>query len=495
MISRRTLLNLLAKGGAGVALAPYALRAGATMSTRAVVNDVHSKLNPTLVHDIVPVDSLAAVQSAIQRARAEQLPVSIAGGRHAMGGQQFGAGTLHIDTRKMNRVLHLDAERGMVEAEAGIQWPELIGRLGEIQAGSGRGWGIIQKQTGADRLCLGGALGANIHGRGLTLRPIIGDVESFELVDAGGEARICSRSENPELFRLAIGGYGLVGVITKIRLRLMPRTKIERVVALVDIDELMQQFEQRIAAGYLYGDCQFSIDPRSPDYLRRGVFSCYRPVDASTPVPSSQKSLSADDWRRLYLLSHKDPARIFDVYSSYYLSTSGQIYWSDTHQLSTYIDDYHQLVDQQMGVAFPGTEMITEVYVSRSNLGALMSTLAEDFRRHGVQVIYGTIRLIEKDTESFLAWAKRDYVCVVMNLHVDHTPQGISKSAEDFRRIIDRAIELDGSYFLTYHRWATRRQTETCYPQMASFLEFKRRYDPDDMFQSDWYRHHQRLLS
>ncbi|MDX1529089.1 MAG: hypothetical protein R3337_10720, partial [Gammaproteobacteria bacterium] len=86
MISRRTLLNLLAKGGAGVALAPYALRAGATMSTRAVVNDIHSKLNPTLVHDIVPVDSLAAVQSAIRRARAEQLPVSIAGGRHAMGG-------------------------------------------------------------------------------------------------------------------------------------------------------------------------------------------------------------------------------------------------------------------------------------------------------------------------------------------------------------------------------------------------------------------------
>ncbi len=495
MISRRSLLNLLTKGGAGLALAPYALPGHATMSTRAVVNDVHSKLNPTLVHDIVPVDSTATVKSVIGRARAEKRAVSIAGGRHAMGGQQFGTGSLNIDTRKMNRVLHLDSDRGVVEVEAGVQWPELIGRLGEMQADSQRGWSIVQKQTGADRLCLGGALGANIHGRGLKLKPIIDDVESFVLVDANGEAKVCSRSENPELFRLAIGGYGLFGVITRIKLRLMPRTKLERVVELVSIDELMQRFEDRIGDGYLYGDCQFSIDPKSPDYLRKGVFSCYRPVDDSTPVPSSQKVLGADDWRKLYLLSHNDPARIFDVYSSYYLSTSGQIYWSDNHQLSTYIDDYHQLVDQQMGAVFPGTEMITEVYVSRSDLDALMSSLAGDFRRHDVQVIYGTIRLIEKDTESFLAWAKRDYVCVVLNLHVDHNPQGIAKSAEDFRRIIDRAIELNGSYFLTYHRWASRRQAETCYPQMARFLELKRRHDPDEIFQSDWYRHYRRLFS
>ena len=54
-------------------------------------------------------------------------------------------------------------------------------------AGTGdQHWGITQKQTGADRLTLGGALGANIHGRGLTLRPIIGEVESFTFMDADG---------------------------------------------------------------------------------------------------------------------------------------------------------------------------------------------------------------------------------------------------------------------------------------------------------------------
>ena len=77
----------------------------------------------------------------------------------------------------MQKVVGLDRAKGIVEVEAGIQWPQLIQGLIDMQAGDAKPWGIVQKQTGADRLTLGGALGANIHGRGLTLRPIVEQVE------------------------------------------------------------------------------------------------------------------------------------------------------------------------------------------------------------------------------------------------------------------------------------------------------------------------------
>ena len=64
----------------------------------------------------------------------------------------------------------------------------------------------------------------------MTRKPIIADVESFTLLDADGRELNCSRSENSELFRLAIGGYGLFGVITSLRLRLVRRQKVERIV-------------------------------------------------------------------------------------------------------------------------------------------------------------------------------------------------------------------------------------------------------------------------
>jgi hypothetical protein len=56
--------------------------------------------------------------------------------------------------------------------------------------------------------------------------------------------------------------------------------------------------------------------------------------------------------------------------------------------------------------------------------------------------------------------------------------------------LIDHAIVRGGSYFLTYHRWATAEQVEACYPQFRKFLARKLAHDPEERFQSDWYRHY-----
>ena len=112
-----------------------------------------------------------------------------------------------------------------------------------------------------------------------------------------------------------------------------------------------------------------------------------------------------------------------------------------------------------------------------------------------MDVIFGTLRLIEKDQECFLAWAKEPYVSIIFNLHTVHSKRGLEKAAADFRRLIDRGIQFGGSYFLTYHRWATRTQVETCYPQFPEFLRLKKKYDPEERFQSDWYRHYKKMFA
>jgi FAD/FMN-containing dehydrogenase len=374
-------------------------------------------------------------------------------------------------------------------------WPELCAYLLKAQEGRPRQWGIAQKQTGADRLTIGGALAANVHGRGLKMKPFIADVESFVLIDSRGEARTCSRTENAELFRMAIGGYGLFGPIATIKLRLVPRQKIQRVVEVRAIDDLPKAFEQRIADGYVFGDFQFSVDERSEDFLRKGVFSCYRPVDPATPVPNVQRELVDEDWHALLLLAHNNKAMAFEQYSKYYLSTSGQMYWSDTHQMSTYLADYHVRLDEHLGAKDRATEMITEIYVPRPDLPAFMGEVATVFRGNGVPIVYGTVRLIEQDDESFLAWAKQPYACIIFNLHTVHTREGIDRAGQAFRDLIDMGMKRGGRYYLTYHRHARRDQVEACYPQLPEFLRLKRQHDPQERFQSDWYRHYKDMFA
>jgi len=453
-----------------------------------VVRDIHSQLAQSTVREIVPVDSLDSISAAVAAARERALPVCISGGRHAMGGQQFCEGGILLDTRPLDRVLRFDAAAGTIDVEAGIQWPALLEYLEREQAGRTPAWGIAQKQSGADRLSIGGAVAANAHGRGLAMKPIVGDIEELTLVDASGELRRCSRKENADLFRLAVGGYGLFGVVYSVTLRLARLRKLERVVEVRTLDGIEDAFESRIADGFLYGDFQFAIDPASPGFVRKGVFSCYRPTDDATPIPEEQRRLTTDDWRRLLYLAHVDKAQAFEQYAAHYLKTSGQVYLSDAHQLAAYIDGYHEWLDGLMGATHPATEMIGELYVPRARLTDFMTEAADDFRRTGVDVIYGTVRLIERDDETFLPWAKDRYACVIFNIHTSHTPEGIEHTAGAFRRLIDMAAARGGSYFLTYHNWARHDQIEACYPQMREFLALKRLHDPGETFQSDWYR-------
>jgi FAD/FMN-containing dehydrogenase len=283
--------------------------------------------------------------------------------------------------------------------------------------------------------------------------------------------------------------------IATVRLRLTPRRKLERVVELMELKELIPSFERRIADGFLYGDFQYSTDTHSRGFLRKGVFSCYRPVDAETPIPKQQKELSARDLKELIHLAHTAKGEAFRRYADHYLATSGQMYWSDTHQLSTYLDDYHRALDRKLDARHRATEIITEIYVPREDLPDFMDEVRTDFRNNDVNVIYGTIRLTERDDESFLAWAKQPFACIIFNLHTVHTREGLEHSAAAFRRLIDMAIPRGGSYYLTYHKCATRDQVLACYPQFPEFLRLKRRYDPQERFQSDWYRHYRRMFA
>jgi FAD/FMN-containing dehydrogenase len=203
-----------------------------------------------------------------------------------------------------------------------------------------------------------------------------------------------------------------------------------------------------------------SNSARAPGFLRTGVLSCYRPVDPATPVPASQRQVSERQWRDLVYLAHSDKARAFQLYADFYHASSGQIYWSDTHQLAAYLDNYHCGLDSRLG--HRGTETITEINVPRGVLADFLAEAREDLRRGGESVIYGTIRLVEADSESFLAWAKQSYACVIFNLHVEHTPAGVARAA-------------------------------AAYPQFAEFLRLKLAYDPAGRFQSDWYCHYRSL--
>jgi hypothetical protein len=217
-------------------------------------------------------------------------------------------------------------------------------------------------------------------------------------------------------------------------------------------------------------------------FLRRGVFACYKPSDAGDPGPDSTSDLSPDAWVQLIRLAHTDKRRAFQLYAQHYLATSGNHYWSDTHQLSTYLPNYADILAQGAEAAPGGTVketlVIGEHYVRPDRLLDFMQRARDIFRHVGSEVIYGTIRAIRRDTVSFMPWARDDFACVIFNVRTRHDEPGLARTGATFRALIDACAALGGSFFLTYHRHASLAQVEACHPRFGEFCRLKRRYDP-----------------
>ena len=459
------------------------------------LNDVQSRLNGTEVRRVARPRTPDEVRHEIQRAADDDLTICPAGSLHSMGGQQFAASGVSLNSSGLKGIGPLDPESCTVWAQSGVTWPELVRWLHENQSGVSETLSIIQKQTGADEMTLGGALSSNIHGRVLGRRPIVADIESFHLITPKGERLLCSRESNPELFALAIGGYSLFGFVDSIKLRLEPRTQMVRQVAEVRTEDVIPILEERRREGSTYGDFQYMTDESSKDFMARGIMSTYSPIDSQESIPQDQVGLTLEDWMRLYVLAHTDKARAYDEYAAHYLQTDGQIYWSDDHQFSPYLPEAGEMLASRLGLETFASLMISELYVPRSRFPDFMREARQALLDTEANVVYGTVRLIESEDETFLRWAREDYACVIFNLLVEHSAEGIERAKKQFRALIDCALDQGGCYYLTYHRWARKDQVERAYPQFRSFLELKEKYDPGRIFTSEWHRHYVEMFA
>jgi FAD/FMN-containing dehydrogenase len=122
---------------------------------------------------------------------------------------------VHADMRAMNRIIDLDLEQGIVTAEPGVMLGDLIAQL------RGTGW-FPPVVPGTQFITLGGALANDIHGKNHHGAGTFGcHVSSFRLLRSDGKTFDCSPAAHSDLYAATIGGLGLTGIVTQLRLKLM----------------------------------------------------------------------------------------------------------------------------------------------------------------------------------------------------------------------------------------------------------------------------------
>ncbi|GAA3978899.1 FAD-binding oxidoreductase [Allohahella marinimesophila] len=124
------------------------------------------------------------------------------------------AGTL-IDARGLDRFVALDTDTGVLTAEAGLTFQNILQHIVP------RGW-FLPVTPGTQFLTLGGAIANDVHGKNHHVAGTIGrHIKQFELLRSDGSRLVCSATQNAELFAATIGGLGLTGLILSAEIQLI----------------------------------------------------------------------------------------------------------------------------------------------------------------------------------------------------------------------------------------------------------------------------------
>ena len=277
---------------------------------------------------------------------------------------------VRLDGSDMNRVLQLDAKRKLVEVQAAMPWAEIASYLASSKIAIGAfarmtgtvGETVAQAAAGPDGL------------------PVTAHVAALTLFTPDGELRRANRNAHPELFRLAMGGQGVIGVFYSVTL---------------SIDSLL------VSAAAETAPVELHIDEAGAAQSPASAIECLLPPET----------------------------------------------------LDAFLKD--------------------------------VRLLAEDRRiaLHGI-----TVRRYQPETETALRWATREWAGVEIRFGVKATLGASVAAAEVRRALLAAALGHGGSFPIRDLRDATRRQLETCYPMVGTFLADKRRGDPAERLQNAWFR-------
>ena len=448
-----------------------------------MMDDV-GRLYPTQVAEVVHAREVSDLQRVIQRAAAKKLKVSISGKRHSQGGHVFYEDAVVLDMTRFNKILRLDRERKIITVQSGATWEDV--------QNYGNEHGLAVKvQQASNIFTVGGSLSVNAHGRDPNFGPVIESVESFRMLLADGSIVQASRTENRELFSLAIGGYGLFGVILDVDLSLTDNEVYEKKTVELDYADYLDFFKKEIHGNPNVGLHYAWPSIASEGFLKTMLVSTYYKTDQRPEGIFALKTESYIPITRFFLSLSRQGKWGKD------LRWSLQRQFADRPGSNKIICRNNAMRPEVLFLEYDSpkdTDILQEYFVPVDRFASYMVALRNVFQAHNVNVLSATIRYVSRNTDAVLSYARQDSFSIVLYINQELSEQGRKTALEWTRKLVDVTLEHGGAYYLPYQLYPTREQLLRAYPKFDEFLDSKRVYDPDEMFVSLFYKHYQNPL-
>lgn len=422
---------------------------------------------PVYRHIIVRDDPgealIAALRAELKDAAASGRAVNIGAARHSMGGQAIprDGQAITLDSR----FLQPDTAAGSYLVQAGVRWRDVITALDPL------GFSPKVMQSNHD-FGLASTFSVNAHGWPVPFGPMGSTVRAVQMLLPDGSHIKASRRDHPDLFNAAMGGYGLIGLITELEVEMVPNQRLAPHFTELPATDFAPAFLTAIADPAIpmaYG--RLNVDRAR--FFQDALLVTYSPTpDQSGLPPAAGSGFVSQISRQIFRAQlGNEPVKTW----RWRVETDiGPAIAGEATRNSLLNEPVITLDDRDPR----RTDILHEYFVPPEAFPAFLQACAEVIPNSYQELLNVTLRYVAADPLSLLAYAPAARIAAVMLFSQEMTGRGEADMARMTRELIERVLAIGGTYYLPYRLHATQDQLIRAYPRLVEFIAAKRTVDP-----------------
>ncbi|MGV0924093.1 FAD-binding oxidoreductase [Empedobacter tilapiae] len=442
--------------------------------------DDASQLNLTKIDTLIQVpenkkEIEVQLRQILKYAKENNLKISIAGAQHSMGGHTIYPNGIVLNMLPYKQ-MELDSINNILTIGSGALWEDALKFLDK----NGKSVKIMQAFSS---FSIGGSISVNGHGWQKDLPPISESVISFTLMTENGEIINCSRTENEELFKLVIGGYGLFGIILDIKLSVVENIALQYKYIRFSPEKYIEYYKKYISenpnVNLVFGRLRIS----DKHFLEEVTLNFFEKIEAPIPQLSNEKSTETQRLVFRGSVNSEYGKRLrWDLEKG-----MNKVSKNDVYSRNELLNDHVSLIENKDNSS---TDLLQEYFIPERNFNQFIEDIKPILKNSKIDLLNITIRGVHQDNDSYLNYARENVFGFVLLFNQKKT----EKQEEDMKtltnQLVDVTLKNEGTFYLPYRLHINKEKMRKSYPQADTFFKMKLKYDPTELFNNKFYQHY-----
>lgn len=415
-----------------------------------------------------PGDALVgALRAELKEAEAAGRPVNLSAARHSMGGQAIPRDGHAITFDYPFVSFEPGAETYTVQA--GTRWHQVISALDPF------GMSPKVMQSNAD-FGVASTFSVGAHGWPMPFGPMGSTVRSVKMVLADGSLVSASPSENADLFAAAMGGYGLIGLITELEVEAVPNQLLAPTFQTLPAAEFAGAFVATASGEVPMAYGRLNIDREG--FFEDAMLVTYRPIDGEIPPAQGSGFLS----RASRAIFRAQPGNEWVKRRRWGIETGIGAKLAGATSRSSLMNEPVITLDDGDPIR---TDILHEYFVAPDRFNDFIAAAKQIIPGSYQELLNITLRWVAQDPVSLLSYAPQGpRIASVLLFSQEMTARAEADMARMTQEMIEAVLAIGGSYYLPYRPHATVDQFRHCYVRSPDFIALKRQIDPGLRFRN-----------